>query len=167
MNKVKFNFSKDLKAELKANSKAWDELLFKACLEAKEASCKATEFCKVLRATGFRCGTGPARTAYKTVREGGTIKDMVTAVNTVKAKRKAGAADKGTATATESNTLVGALQAALTAAKAGHLAVTETWLGKAQAILDAAKISTAQAVEKMGGVAEPAKKTAKKAEKAA
>jgi hypothetical protein len=159
----KFQFSKDLKKDLKANAKDFDQLLYKACIEAKEAGVKASVFAETLRATGFRCGTGPARSAYKAVREGGTLKEMTMAIMAVKAKRKEATTSTGT-TGTKPDTLVGALQAALTAAKAGHLAVTETWLGKAQAILDAAKITTAAAVERMGGVAEP--KTAKKTKKA-
>jgi hypothetical protein len=77
---------------------------------------------------------------------------MVAAITAVKAKRKAGkGTDAGTARGNE--TLVGALTAALAAAKAGHIEVAETWLGKAASILATAKQSTKQAIEKMGGVA--------------
>ena len=147
-----FKFSSKLQTQLKENGGYWDNLLFRACMEAKEKEVKASVFADALRKTGFRCGTGPARAAYKAVRDGGDQKGMITAVTAVKAKRKA---DKGTtattATTATPDTLVGALQAACAAATAGHLAVCESWLGKAQAMLDAAKKSTAQAIEKMGG----------------
>jgi hypothetical protein len=156
----KFAFSKGLKADLAKNGKEFDQLLFKACTEAKGSEVKASEFCDALRATGFRCGTGPARAAFKAVRDGGDLAGMIAAVTAVKAKRKAGKADAGKADAGKADagtgtadTLVGALTAAAAAAKNGHLEVVESWIVKAQAILAAAKLATAQAVEKMGGVA--------------
>ena len=142
-----FNFSRELKKELKDNGKAWDELLYRACMEAKEKEVKASEFASALRKTGFRCGTGPARAAYKAVRDGGDQKAMIAAVTAVKAKRKA--TDAGTAAGTAAGTdagtdagnetLVGALQAATDAAQNGHLEVCESWLVKAQAMIDTIK----------------------------
>jgi hypothetical protein len=163
----KFAFSKGLKADLAKNGKEFDQLLFKACTEAKGSEVKASEFCDALRATGFRCGTGPARAAYKAVRDGGDQKAMIEAIDAVKAKRKSSGKDgagKGTGTSADgagkdgagtgtAETLVSVLSAALHAARNGNLAVVETWLVKAQAMLETAKLATAQAVEKMGGVA--------------
>ena len=164
---TKFNFSKELKSELATNGKAWDELLFRACMEAKEKEVKATEFCKVLRESGFRCGTGPARAAYKAVRDGKDQKGMIAAITVVKAKRKG--TDKGTETGTDkgtekgtdtgtdtgkADTLVGVLKNAVHAAENGNFAVAESWIVKAQALIDTAKKSTAQAIEKIGGIVE-------------
>jgi hypothetical protein len=148
----RFQFSPELKKELKDSGRAWDDLLYRACLEAKEKEVRAKEFADVLRKTGFRCGTGPARAAYKAVRDGADQRGMVAAVTAVKAKRKANtatntatdtatdtASDTATNTANTANTLVGAIQSALEAARAGHLEVAETWLAKAQAMIDTAK----------------------------
>lgn len=165
MSTVKFEFSKKLASDLARNGKSWETLLFKACTEAKNAEIKTTDFCDALRASGFRAGTGPARAAYKAVKDGGDFTAMKTAIDAVKAKRKAdaGKADAGTTTEeqgkgtdTGTDTLVGALSAACAAAKNGHLEVVESWIVKASAILAAAKTATAQAVERMGGVAEKA-----------
>ena len=155
--KRKFQFSKELRRELKDNGKAWDDLLFRACMEAKEKEVKASVFADALRKSGFRCGTGPARAAYKAVRDGKDQKGMVKAITAVKAKRKANKTNKAANTAdntantantdatsantdatsanTDDNTLVGALENALQAAKSDNLEVAETWLRKAQAIL--------------------------------
>ena len=143
----KFEFSKELRTDLASNGKAWDELLFKACLEAKQAGCKAKEFATVLRATGFRCGTGPARAAFKAVRDSGDQKEMVAAINAVRAKRKATANTANTAANTANtgaDTLVGVLMNAVRAAEAGKLEVAETWLNKARAMLDIARIAAAR-----------------------
>ena len=156
----RFQFSIELRKELKENGKSWDDLLFRACMEAKEKEVKASVFAEVLRKTGFRCGTGPARAAYKAVREGGDLKAMVKAITAVKAKRKANkaaadkaaaeaeaAADKAAAEAEAAaeDTLVGALENALRAAISGKLEVAETWLLKANALIATAKELTAQA----------------------
>ena len=158
----KFQFSPELKQELKDNGKSWDELLFRACTEAKEKEVKAKEFAEVLRKTGFRCGTGPARAAYKAVRDGADQKGMIAAITAVKAKRKATdkgadtATDKGADTATDkgadtstdtadtADTLVSVLMNAVHAAEAGKLEVAETWLNKARAMIDIAKIAAAR-----------------------
>jgi hypothetical protein len=161
---TKFEFSKQLAIDLAKNGEKWETLLFKACTEAKGSEVKASEFCDALRATGFRCGTGPARAAYKAVRDGGDQKAMIEAIDAVKAKRKSSGKDgagKGTGTSADgagkgtgtAETLVGALTAALHAAQAGNIVIVETWLVKAQALLETAKTATAQAVERMGGVA--------------
>jgi hypothetical protein len=120
----KFEFSKELRTDLASNGKAWDELLFKACLEAKQAGCKAKEFATVLRATGFRCGTGPARAAFKAVRDSGDQKEMVAAINAVRAKRKATANTANTAANTANTAANTANTAANTANTAANTANT-------------------------------------------
>ena len=176
----KFQFSVELRKELKDNGKAWDDLLFRACMEAKEKEVKASVFAEVLRKSGFRCGTGPARAAYKAVRDGKDKKGMVAAITAVKAKRKAAkAADKGTeaaaaeaaeaaeaeaaeaeaaeaAEAGAADTLVGVLMNAVHAAKNGKLEVVETWLAKAKAMIDVAKIAKAHKAQAMIDVAKTA-----------
>ena len=156
--KRKFQFSPELKKQLKDNGRSWDDLLFRACLEGKEAGVKASEFADVLRKTGFRCGTGPARAAYKAVRDGGDQKAMIAAVTAVKVKRKSNASTDTTDTTgttdtanTDTNTntantdtLVGVLMNAVHAAEAGKLEVAETWLNKARAMIDIAKIAAAR-----------------------
>lgn len=162
----KFRFTKETAKQLAENGKDWEGLLFKACIEGKDAGVKASLFAEALRATGFRCGTGPARAAFKAVRDGGNQKAMVAAVNTVKAKRKstgtgtgkAGAgADTGTGTGAGADagadTLAGALEAAAHAARNGNIAVVESWIAKAQAILATTKESTKKSIKRMGGVA--------------
>lgn len=167
---MKFRFTKETAKRLAASGQEWDKVLFDACLEAGVKKIPATLFCEVLRASGFRCGTGPARAAYKSVRDGADIKGMIAAITAVKAKRKAsdkgadtdtdkGAADTGADTDTvkagkvaDTGTLVGALQAAVNAAGRGDLMAVEAWMGAAQALLDTAKLATAEAIERMGGV---------------
>jgi hypothetical protein len=170
----KFQFSAELRKELKENGKSWDDLLYRACLEAKQQEVKASVFAETLRKSGFRCGTGPARAAYKAVRDGKDKKGMVAAITAVKAKRKANtkantanteantanteantanteantanteANTANTEANTEANTLVGVLTNAVHAAKNGKLEVCETWLAKAQAMIDIAKIAEAR-----------------------
>ena len=147
----KFQFSVELRKELKDNGKAWDDLLFRACMEAKQKEVKASVFAETLRKSGFRCGTGPARAAYKAVRDGGDKKAMIAAITAVKAKRKtATKATKATKAAeqaaeqaidNDANTLVGVLMNAVHAAKNGKLEVAETWIAKAKAMIDIAKIA--------------------------
>ena len=170
---AKFQFSVQLRKELRDNGKSWDDLLFRACMEARQKEVKASVFAETLRKSGFRCGTGPARAAYKAVREGGDLKAMVKAINTVKAKRKtkktntantdATDATANTADNTDANTdantantantdataatdtLIDAIENALRAAITGKLEVTETWLIKANAMMATIKELTAQA----------------------
>ena len=169
---AKFQFSVQLRKELRDNGKSWDDLLFRACMEARQKEVKASVFAETLRKTGFRCGTGPARAAYKAVREGGDLKAMIKAINTVKAKRKTkktntantdatDATDANTANTdatdntanTDANTdataatdtLIDAIENALRAAITGKLEVTETWLIKANAMMATVKELTAQA----------------------
>ena len=169
---MKFKFSKELKAELTENGKSWDDLLFKACEEGKAAEVKATDFATALRKTGFRCGTGVARSAYKSVRDGGNLKAMIAAVTAVKAKRKTGT-DQGTDNKGTDNNgtdnkgtdnkgtdnkgtdnkgtepeLVEMLEKTLTAARAGHFEIVRMRLIKVKALLAAAELAVARADNK-------------------
>ena len=138
----KFQFSVELRKELKDNGKAWDDLLFRACMEAKEKEVKASVFAEVLRKSGFRCGTGPARAAYKAVRDGKDKKGMVAAITAVKAKRKAAkAADKGTEAA------------AAEAAEAAEAEAAEAEAAEAEAAeAEAAEAAEAGAADTLVGV---------------
>ena len=166
---VKFEFSAKLQKKLGKAGSDYFETLYAACLEASEAGVIARDFPTHLRGAGFPCSTAAARAAYKAVRGGADADAVAAIVDKVAAAARAAAAaaraaeaaeveaadtEAAEVEAAEADTLVGALTAALAAAKAGHLDVAETWLGKAASILAAAKIATAGAIEKMGGVAE-------------
>ena len=151
-----FEFSKELKSRLTDNGKQWDQALFDACTEAKASEVKATEFCQVLRTTGFRCGTGIARAAYKAVREGADVYEMGSAIETVRAKRK-GKPDKDKDQDQDQDKdkdkdkdtdLVEMLEKTLTAARNGHFEIVRMRLVKVQALLAAAELAVARETSK-------------------
>ena len=172
MNTVKFEFSAKLAKRLARAGSDYFDTLHAACMEASEAGVSARDFPGYLRGAGFPAGTATARAAYKAVRGGADVDAMAALVDKVAAAAAAAAraaraaeaeaaeaeaaeaeAAEAEAEAAEADTLAGAIESALTAAKAGNLEVCETWLAKASAILAAAKQSTASAIERMGGVA--------------